>query len=149
MVWLCMVDRLAILLAIGVLALFCPLGGAPASSAPVEAFFVFDTPPDPAQFVFMLNQSEKINEARAILRGENGLKNQVTGIIVAEPVYYNAPWGYHLQPESVEFFEMAAEVCDATIVYVEEHLEQVGGTFLPGNRWCPWSSHLVREIRMR
>jgi hypothetical protein len=28
---------------------------------------------------------------------------------------------------------------------VEEHLVDVGGALLPGNRWCPWMSHLTVE----
>jgi hypothetical protein len=41
---------------------------------------------------------------------------------------------------------MAVEVCDASIQYVEGNLDAAGGAFLPDLRWCPWSSHLVREI---
>ncbi|WP_433227073.1 hypothetical protein [Microtetraspora malaysiensis] len=37
-------------------------------------------------------------------------------------------------------------VCDATIPYVEDHLDEAGGAFLPGLVWCPWSSRLVREV---
>jgi hypothetical protein len=47
----------------------------------------------------------------------------------------------------VEFFDSALEVCDATIQYVEEHLDQVGGTFLPNSIWCPWRSRLIAEIQ--
>ncbi|MEH2433373.1 MAG: hypothetical protein V7K25_03825 [Nostoc sp.] len=41
---------------------------------------------------------------------------------------------------------MAIEVCDATTNYVNDHLDEVGGAFLPGLFWCPWSSQLVKEI---
>jgi len=30
--------------------------------------------------------------------------------------------------------------------YIEGHLDDVGSGFLPGNRWCPWSSTLIEEI---
>ena len=49
-------------------------------------------------------------------------------------------------PDSIEFFDVAAEVCDATMRYVEEHLDEVGGAFLSGNRWCPWGSKLTGEL---
>lgn len=68
------------------------------------------------------------------------------GIVVASKAPYNPAWSYHLRPDSISFFEMAIEVCDANMRYVEEHLDEVGGAFLPGGGWCPWSSKLVREI---
>jgi uncharacterized protein (TIGR03437 family) len=37
-------------------------------------------------------------------------------------------------------------MCDASIPYVEQHLAEVGGAFLPGNTWCPWGSKLVQEM---
>jgi hypothetical protein len=42
---------------------------------------------------------------------------------------------------------MSIEVCDAATTYVEEHLDEVGGAFLPGRRWCPWSSRVLEEIQ--
>ena len=68
------------------------------------------------------------------------------GIIVKEQAGYNPAWSYHLDSETIQFFELAIEVCDASIRYVEEHLDEVGGSFLPNNQWCPWSSELTREI---
>lgn len=67
------------------------------------------------------------------------------GTIVARPAPYDPKWSHHLDPASITFFDFAIEVCDATIPYVAEHLDEVGGAFLPGDRRCPWSSHLVRE----
>ncbi|WP_442948058.1 BP74-related protein [Nostoc sp.] len=49
-------------------------------------------------------------------------------------------------PSTISFFPMAIEVCDATTNYVNDHLDEVGGAFLPGLFWCPWSSQLVKEI---
>lgn len=46
-------------------------------------------------------------------------------------------------------FEMQIEVCDANVTYVEEHLDEVGGGFLPKSFWCPWSSELEAEIPVR
>jgi hypothetical protein len=42
---------------------------------------------------------------------------------------------------------MSIEVCDAATSYVEEHLAEVGGAFLPGRRWCPWSSRVIAEVK--
>ena len=60
---------------------------------------------------------------------------------------YNPNWGYHLAPESIQFFDAAIEVCDAHPYYVEEHLDEVCGAFLPGCVWCPFSSRVIAEVR--
>ena len=52
----------------------------------------------------------------------------------------------HLDPATVAFAENAIEVCDATIRYVEEHLDEVGDALLPGGVWCPWGSRLLEEV---
>ena len=62
------------------------------------------------------------------------------------PAVYNVPWNFHLDPGSISFFEIAAEVCDSTTLLVENHLADVGGAFLPKSYWCPWSSRLLREV---
>lgn len=108
-----------------------------------EAYFEF-TDSHEDLFVIRLTDPARIDEARDILDG--GPHRGVMGTIVKEPAPYNPAWSYHLEPDSITFFEFAVEVCDASIAYVEEHLNEVGGAFLPGNSWCPWSSELVREI---
>jgi hypothetical protein len=35
---------------------------------------------------------------------------------------------------------------DANVTYVEEHLAEIGGSTLPRNFWCPWSSRLFAEV---
>ena len=96
-------------------------------------------------FVIALTDPALIVEARAMVSGEAPSKH-VTGIVIAEPVTYNAPWSFHLDQASISFAEMAIEVCDAATSYVEEHLAEVGGAFLPGRRWCPWSSRVIAEV---
>ncbi|WP_285441191.1 MULTISPECIES: hypothetical protein [unclassified Streptomyces] len=41
---------------------------------------------------------------------------------------------------------MAMEVCDASISYANEHLDEVGSALLPRSTWCPWHSKLTREV---
>ena len=110
------------------------------------AYFIFDCPPAPETFIFKLTDPKKIQEARDILSGKQKDRTHVNGIIVVAPAPYNPEWGFHYEPNSITFFEMAIEVCDASIEYVQEHLDEVGGAFLPGNRWCPWGSRLLREV---
>lgn len=112
----------------------------------VEAFFMFDYPPDKETFTFKLTDPVRIQEARDILSGKERKKTHVTGLIIKRAVSYNRPWSYYLMPGSISFFELSIEVCDASISYVEKHLAEVGGSFLPGGRWCPWGSRLLKEV---
>ena len=111
-----------------------------------DAYFRFTDTNGRPRFVIKLVEQNKIEHARRILRGEERLRIHVQGTIVKAPAFYNPGWSFHLSPESVDFFVFAIEVCDSAIMYVEEHLDEVGGSFLPGSHWCPWSSRLVDEV---
>ena len=115
----------------------------------MSAYFVFEQS-DPAgvirEFVFQLDDPIKIAEARKILTNSKALNRHVMGTVVQSRADYNPKWSFHLSAESISFFEMSIEVCDANVTYVEEHLEEVGGAFLPKSHWCPWSSALKKEI---
>lgn len=110
----------------------------------VVLYFMFTDGKD--NFVFKLSDPKKILEVRDILSGKEKRKTHVSGVVVTKQEPYNLPWHYHLDPSSVSFFQNSIEICDATIQFVEDHLAEVGGSFLPGNRWCPWSSKLVKEV---
>jgi len=120
------------------------------SNMPPSYFkFHIDSRPN-VTFIFKLTDPEKIQEARDILAGKprTQWKIHVMGTIVKTSADYNQLWSYHLDPATIQFFEAAIEVCDASIRYVEEHLKEVGGALLPGNIWCPWGSRLVEEVRL-
>lgn len=111
----------------------------------VSAFFRFKQTGN-SLFTIKLTQPEKIDHARRILSGDEKSRVHVQGIIVKEKAEYNPDWSYHLEPKTIDFFEIAIEVCDANMEYIEENLDEVGGPTLPNNHWCPWSSKLVDEI---
>ncbi|MBT2231260.1 calmodulin-binding protein [Nonomuraea sp. NEAU-A123] len=98
------------------------------------------------RFVVQLTDAAKIQHARNLLSGTTTDEPHIMGRIVKRPAPYNRPWSYYLHPGTVDFFSDAFEICDATIPYVEEHLDEAGGPFLPGLIWCPWTSRLVREL---
>ena len=110
------------------------------------ALFEFTDVDPGVTFVIRLEDPERIAEARAILSGAQVDRIHVSCLIVRGTALYNGAWSYHLDPESIEFFENSIETCDATMQYVEEHLDEVGGPFLPDGHWCPWSSQLTREL---
>ncbi len=111
-----------------------------------EAYFQFYYPPGPETFIFKLTDPVKIQNARDILAGKIQDAIHVVGYIRKEAATYNPPWGYHLDPSTIVFFEIAAEVCDAGIQYVQDHLEEACGSFLPNCQWCPWGSELIKEV---
>lgn len=111
-----------------------------------EAYFVFDAPPRRETFIVKLSDPAKIQKARDILGGNQTAGRHISGLIVKEAACYNPPWSFHLDPQSIEFFDSAIEVCDGSMGYIETHLDEVGGALLPGNRWCSWGSRLVKEI---
>lgn len=111
-----------------------------------EAYFVFDYPPSPETFTIKLTDPNKIQEARDILSGKQQDKTHVMGRIIKSQAPYNSKWDYQLDPSTIQFFSFAIEVCDASTPYVEDHLDEVGGAFLPGSFWCPWGSRLVKEV---
>jgi hypothetical protein len=119
---------------------------APAYAA-TPARFVFETPPASDQFVIELTDESKIQQARNILNGPQKDETHVIGRIIPRPAPYNSKWSYQLDPASISFSSYGIEVCDANIRYVEDHLDEAGGAFLPGFYWCPWTSRLVKEIQ--
>ncbi|MCX4545514.1 calmodulin-binding protein [Streptomyces sp. NBC_01565] len=119
-------------------------GAGAGAGAARTAYFEFTDGTD--TFVFQLTDPARIRQARDILGGVDTENISVMGKVVKAPASYNQPWKYTLAPESVKFFSMATEVCDASISYVNDHLDEVGGALLPKSTWCPWHSKLTREV---
>jgi hypothetical protein len=97
-----------------------------------------------AEFTIQLTDPGTIAEARDIV--DQGLHKIVIGRIVKSTAPYNPRWDFHYNPATVTFADAAIEVCDATTPYVEDHLDEAGGPFLPGLYWCPWTGRLIREV---
>lgn len=112
------------------------------------AWFTFTDASDEL-FVIRIVDPANVAHARALLAGTVTSDALIAGTVVTEPAAYNIGWSYHLDPGSISFFEFSIEVGDATMRYIEEHLDEVGGAFLPGSRWTPWSSALVGELQPR
>ncbi|MGW4791346.1 BP74-related protein [Nonomuraea sp. NPDC004297] len=117
----------------------------PARQTAPAAYFVM-TDGTGERFVVQLTEPGKIRHARDLISGATRDRPHVIGKITPRPAPYNPRWNYHYRSDTVGFFDAAMEVCDATIPYVEDHLDKAGGAFLPGYTWCPWSSRLVAEV---
>jgi hypothetical protein len=98
------------------------------------------------EFVVEITKQEDIDHARQLLAGVATDRPHIVGRLIKRTKDYNPGWSFYLDPATVSFFDMAIEVCDADMQYVEDHLDEACGAFLPGCMWCPWSSRLSREI---
>ena len=114
------------------------------AAAPAAYFVMTDV--SQKEFVIKLTDGAKIEHARELINGETADKPHVITRIVKRQADYNSRWSYYANPDATDFFDRAIEVCDAPIPYVEDHIDEAGGAFLPGLVWCNWSSRLVREI---
>jgi hypothetical protein len=97
-------------------------------------------------FVLKLTDPDLIAHARRVLDKTELDRVHIHGTIVEKPAIYNPGWSFHLDPASIDFFEVAIEVCDATADYVEDHVAKGQCSPLPDGHWCPWSSMLTKEI---
>ena len=103
--------------------------------------------PDAKTFVIELRDQRRIELARAIIASRGRLRHHVGGIIVKQRRPYNPAWSYHLDPARIQFYERSLPVHHALPSFVEAHLAGVGVKILPGSRWHPANSRLVREVR--
>ncbi|MET9655454.1 calmodulin-binding protein [Streptomyces sp. NPDC006510] len=119
--------------------------GAQRTAAVAPAYFEM-TDITRSRFVVKLVKEREIQHARDLVSGATEEEQHVVGRLIKRPAAYNPGWSFHYDPETVHFFDYAIEVCDATLPYVEDHLDEAGGAFLPGLYFCPWTSRLVREV---
>jgi Calx-beta domain-containing protein/uncharacterized protein DUF4214 len=111
------------------------------SDALPEAFFESDVQPNADRVVFKLNDAARISQARA-LAGQN---KWIVGIVLKEPIYYNRPWHFHLDPPSIGFADITAEACQTNFPAVESNLDAVGGSYAFGNIVCV-AGQSLREV---
>ncbi|MFE7595043.1 calmodulin [Kitasatospora sp. NPDC057512] len=109
--------------------------------------FGLEAAPNDDEFIFRLDDDEKIRQARDILSGAETSEVHVQGLVVAEKADHNPDWNFHLDPGSVTFFKEADVDCDASAHYVAMNLDDVGEEgFLPGRVWAPSRSKITREL---
>jgi hypothetical protein len=97
-----------------------------------------------SDFVVEITRPSLIEEARHLV--ESGERKVIVGRIIKSKAGYNRAWDFHYNPDTITFADAAIEVCDASTPYVEDHLDEAGGPFLPGLYWCPWTGRLTDEV---
>jgi hypothetical protein len=120
--------------------------GSPGAPTSTEAIFQVRAcrgsrrAPDGELFQILLRDSDLIAQARALIG--IGDRRIVTGSLAQGNGGFNAPWSWHLDPDTVRFPEVAIELCDGCPSDVETN----GGSWGLGT-FCPWSSEIVAESR--
>jgi hypothetical protein len=110
------------------------------------AYFEFNCTEGDMPFIVEITDPAKIEHARKVIAGVEKKGTLITGTISPESRWYNPNWSFHIIPSSLSFTERSIEVCSAAPEYVEGHLSEVGGAFLPNRHWCPWCGKLKKEI---
>lgn len=132
------------------LAAGVPANDAAALGVRYYAFVITGAPyREPHEFIFQTANPVLQGKIDSILGGTPVSEQGVRGKLVLERAQYNEARPFHFDPDSIELSGNSREVCDATAMEIEEHLSEVGGAFLPNNEWCPWSSRLVREVKIQ
>jgi hypothetical protein len=98
--------------------------------------------PDGETFRALIRDPTVIATAESLVGA--GQQQILNGALVAGDGGFNAPWSWHLDPETVGFTDLAIELCDGCPLFIEEDLEywlDVVG------RYCPWSTEVVARER--
>lgn len=94
------------------------------------------------EYKIFVQNKETIADVLAVQRGEGQAKIP-SGKIIGEPVFYNEPWSWHIDPMDIHMAEFTIEVCSGLPSHVEDDLDYWVNTV---GRFCPWSAEIV-EIR--
>lgn len=132
-----MTRRIVFGLILGVLLAGCTAEPNGAS----EAVFVIQACDD-QRFRILTRDPEVIAEAeRLIGKGEERIVN---GELRRGEGGFNAPYAWHLAPETVEFADAATEVCDGCPERIGENLDYWVDTV---GRFCPFTTAVVERVR--
>ena len=124
---------------LAVLALLAPGCGEPTAPGP-EA--VFEVRVVGETFRAGVNDPEQIEALAALLA--SGEPANISGELVRGSGGVNAPWSWHLDPETVHVADVTIEVCDGLPSFVEDDLDYWLGTV---KQYCPWGAKIVRRVR--
>lgn len=122
------------------------VGHALRGCAAAEAVFIIRacaSPENPAGEIFyvLIRDPDVIATADSLIGP--GPQLIIAGALRAGDGGFNAPWHWHLDPDSIAFADFAIELCDGCPSFVEEDLEYWIGTV---NQYCPWSTEVLGRV---
>jgi hypothetical protein len=90
---------------------------------------------DAEEYRIRLTDADDIGIAQKLLAGEAapGIPN---GRVVRGEPDVNVGYSWHIDPDSIEFADVATEVCDGRPSDVEKRV-------ITSDRYCPWSAKIV------
>lgn len=117
----------------------CSSGGETPSPLPVGGLYATFSAAGEI-FRTSITHPDGIAQARATWAGTSNAHIPI-GDLVCSSKSWNAPWHWHMDPESVRMAEVTIELCDGMPSFVEANCVAAGG-----GQFCPWSAQLV-ELR--
>jgi hypothetical protein len=93
---------------------------------------------------FWIGVNDPIQIDSFAARLASGAEGNLNGELVAGSGGVNAPWSWHLDPETVQVADFTMEVCDGRPSMVEEDLDYWLETV---ERYCPWGARVVARVR--
>jgi hypothetical protein len=134
-----MIHRsIALILAVWMSSLLvaCSVTVTPAQPTPVPAGVVVTLRvADAEEYRIRLVDPNDIAIAQKLLAGETAPRIPNGRVVRGDPDV-NAPYSWHIDPTSIEFADMATEVCDGRPSDVEKHV-------ITSDQYCPWSAEVV------
>lgn len=132
-------SRLCLLSGILLIASACG-SDAPTSSGELRGS-VFEVRVGNESFRVQVTSAPTIAAMRA--RMQSGTLGVLIGSLAAGDGGVNAPYGWHLDPETVAVADVAVEVCDGRPSDVQGNLGYWLGTV---RSYCPWGARIVSEL---
>lgn len=106
-----------------------------------EAVFVIEACED-QRFRVLIRDPDVIAEAEALIGAEQ--QQIISGELRRGDGGFNAPYGWHLDPETVAFADVTTEVCDGCPEMIGDDLDYWIETV---ERFCPWTTRVVKRVR--
>jgi hypothetical protein len=103
-----------------------------AGCAPSEPTVVTFEVAEQGTYKIELVTPELIDHVKALMEGSEEGRIPI-GKIVRDASSVNAPWSWHIDPQTLEFADQTIEVCDGLPEYVEDRT-------LTSDTYCPWSA---------
>lgn len=92
------------------------------------------------EFTAIVADPEQVQALQA--RMTAGVEGVVSGRLVRGNGGFNAPWGWHWDPETVHVADVSIELCDGRPSMVDEDLDYWVDTV---GYFCPWGAKVVRR----
>jgi hypothetical protein len=98
--------------------------------------------PDGEIYRVRVHDAGLIARARALIGATGADRRLVYGVVAAGDGGFNAPWSWHLDPQTIAFPGVVAEILDGCPRFLEADLDAA-----IGKGFAPWTSEVLAEDR--